>query len=88
MVGVGQKPGIHLHQSRCDALALLGQRVPRGKRLVALGQLGIGGNHPQPLLPGEDLLAQHVPALVEAAPERIAPLRRHMVGRVGRAGAQ
>ena len=46
---------------------------------AALGQRGVGGDHAELLLPGERLLADGVPALVEPALVAVGPLRRHVV---------
>ena len=51
---------------------------------MALGQLRLGRDHAQLLLPGEGLFPQLVPALVELALVLRRPLRRHVVRGVGR----
>ena len=50
------------------------------------GEHGVRGHHTELLLPGEDLLAQHVPAGVEPAPVLVGPLGGHVVRCVGGAG--
>jgi hypothetical protein len=88
MVGVGHEPGIDLHLALKDRLQLLGHVVPGRDLGVPLGQLGIGRDHPQLLLPGEGQLALAVPAVGEAALVPLDPLGGHMVGGVGGAGGE
>jgi hypothetical protein len=82
VVGVLEEPGVHLHLPRQHRLQPLGHVVPGRDLAVALGQHRLGRHHAQLLLPGQDLLAQGVPAGVEATPVLVRPLRGHVVRRV------
>ena len=53
-----------------------------------VGQLGLGRDHAELLLAREGLLAQRVPARVEAALVLVGPLERHVVRRVRGAGRE
>ena len=64
------------------------QRVPLGHVRVVPGQLGVGRDHAELLLPGEDPLPVGVPAVVEPAPVPVRPLLGHVVRGVRRAGAE
>ena len=72
-------PRIHLHLAGVERLQVVGHVVPGRERLVARGQLRVGGNDPELLLAGEGLLAQPVPSLVELALVPVRPLLRDMV---------
>ena len=79
VVGVGQEPGVHLHlpcQHRLDPIRHL---VPRRDAGAALGQRGVGRDHTELLLPGERLLADGVPALVELPLVAVRPVLRDVV---------
>ena len=80
VVGVLGVAGVDLHLAGVVRLELVRDVVPGGERVVAGRQLGVGGNHAERLLPGERLLAQLVPALVELA----LVLRRPLLGDVMR----
>jgi hypothetical protein len=56
--------------------------IPGRDLRVAVGQLGIGGDDADFLLPGEGALAQHVPTIVELPGIPVGPLLRNMVGSV------
>ena len=88
MVGVLEKAGIDFHLAREHRLHFGGDRVPGRNLGVALGEFAILGNDAERLLPGEGLLAQLVPALVEFALVLVRPFLRHMMRRVGRAGRE
>ena len=45
-------------------------------------ELGVGGDHPERLLAGEDLLPERIPARIEAAAVAVDPVLGHMVGSV------
>ena len=83
VVGVLQEPGVDLHLAGQHRLELVGHVVPGRDLGRAGGQLGVGGDHPELLLAGEDLLAQRVPAGVEAALVLVRPLLGHVVRGVG-----
>ena len=83
MVGVLQESGVDLHLAGQDRLQDVRHVVPGLDLLGPGGELGVGRDHPQLLLPGEDLLPQRVPAGVEAALVLVRPLRGHVVGGVG-----
>ena len=86
VVGLLQKAGVDLHLAREHRLELSRHVVPGGDLLRSRRQLGIGGEHPQPLLPRKGLLAQLVPALVELPLVLGRPGGRDVVGCVRRAG--
>ena len=86
VVGLLQKAGVDLHLARQHGLELGRHVVPGGDLLRPRRQLGVGGEHAQPLLPREGLLAHLVPALVELPLVLGRPGRRDVVGRVRRAG--
>ena len=88
VVGVLEEPGVHLHLAREHRLELVGHVVPRGDLGVAGGQLGVGRDDPELLLPGEGALALHVPAVGELARVLVGPLLRHVVRGVRRARAR
>ena len=88
VVGVLQEAGVHLHLAAQDGLERLRHVVPRRDLLVARGELAVRRDDAELLLPGEGLLAQLVPALVELALVLVGPFLGHMVGRVGRAGRE
>ena len=88
VVGVLEEAGVDLHLADEHRLELLGHVVPGGDLVVALGELGVGGDHPERLLPLDGLLAQPVPALVELALVLVGPLLGHVVGGMGRAGRE
>ena len=79
VVGVLQEPGVDLHLPGQHRLELLGHVVPRRDLVVAHGQLGIVGDHPQLLLPGEGALALDVPAVVELPCVLVGPFLRHVM---------
>ena len=86
MVGVGNVGGEHLRLPREQLLLVGGQRVPL-RQVVGPGrELRVRRDHAEPLLVGEDLLAQFVPAHVELALELVDPLLRRLVRRMGAAG--
>jgi len=79
VVGVLHEPGVDLHLPREKGLHVVGHVVPRGDLFVARGQLGVGRNDAERLLPRERLLAHRVPALVELALVLVGPLGRDVV---------
>ena len=78
-----QEPGVDLHLAGQHRLERVVHVVPGRDLGRPDGQLGVGGDDPQLLLAGEDLLPQPVPALVEAALVPVRPLGGDMVGGVG-----
>ena len=88
VVGVLEEAGVHLHLADQHRLERLGHVVPGRDLVVAPGELGVGRDHAQCLLPLDRLLAQPVPALVELAPVPVGPLLGHVVGGVGGAGGE
>jgi hypothetical protein len=88
VVGVLQEPGEHLHHPGVQA-ALLGRAVgPRRDVRVVAGQLGVGGDDPQLLLPREHPLAVGLPAVVEGPLVAVGPLLGDVVGGVHRPGGE
>jgi hypothetical protein len=88
VVGVLQGARIDLHLAFQDGLDLLGHVVPGRYLVVAGGQVGVGANDAEFLLPGKSDLALGVPAVRELAPVFIGPLFRHMMRGVRRAGRE
>ena len=87
-VGVLAVARVHLHLPRVQGLLVLGQGIPGRERLVAGGQLRVGRDHAQPLLPLERLLPVRIPAAVELPLVPGRPLLRHMVRGVRAAGGE
>ena len=88
VVGVLHEPGVDLHLAGQHRLEVGGHVAP-GLDLGRAGrQLGVGGHHPELFLAGQGLLAQGVPAGVEAALVLVGPLGGHVVGGVGGAGGE
>ena len=88
VVGVLEEPRVDLHLPRQHRLQLVGHVVP-GRDLVGPGgELRVLRDHAGVLLPGEGLLAQRVPALVEPPAVLVRPLGRHVVRRVRRPGRE
>ena len=85
VVGVLHEARVDLHLAREHRLEVLGQVVPRADLIRPSGQLRVGGDHAELLLTGERLLADRVPAGVEAALVLGAPLLRRVMRRVRRA---
>jgi hypothetical protein len=52
------------------------------------GELAVGRNDAQPLLPGDGLFPQLVPAVVELSLVFVGPLLGDVMRRVGRAGSE
>ena len=88
VVGVLRVPGVDLHLARVVGLQLVRDLVPGGERLVPRRQLRVRWDHTQFLLPGEDLLAKMVPALVELALVLIRPFGGDMVRGVAAPGGE
>ena len=89
VVGVLEEAGVDLHLAREHRLELVGHVVPRRDHRVALGELGVRGDHAELLLAGEGALALDVPAVVELALVLVGPLRRARgAGRGSRPGAK
>ena len=85
VVGVGEIGGIDVGLADEELLLVGGERVPLLQELVGPGrQLGVLRDHAEPLLVGEDLLAQRIPALVEQVhvADLLDPLRRRMMRRM------
>ena len=68
VVGVLHEPGVDLHLAGQHRLEVVGHVVPRRDLGWAGGELGVGRDHAEVLLPGEDLLAQRVPARRRSGP--------------------
>ena len=89
MVGVLQKAGVDLHLAGKNRLHLSGYRSPRPEsRQDVRSDRQSCGMTPSCLLPGEGLLAQLVPALVELALVLVRPFLGHMMRSVRRAGSE
>ena len=96
VVGIGRIRGKDIRLADEELLFLGTERVPlRELRAAVFGlsvrprrQLRVRRDHAEPLLIGEDLLAQCVPALVEQVhvADLLDPLRRRLVRRVRAAG--
>ncbi len=84
VVGVLEVAGVDLHLPGEHRSQLGIDVVPGRDAGAALGQVAVGRDDAELLLPGERLLAQLVPALVELALVLVGPLLRHVVRRVGR----
>ena len=82
VVGVAEEAGEDLHHAAEQPARRLGQRVPVGDVRVVPGELGVGGDDPELLLRGEDLLPVGVPAVVELPGVPVRPLLGHVVGGV------
>ena len=68
VVGVLEEAGVDLHLAGENRLQLIGHVVPGGDLVVPRGQLRLRGHDSELLLPGQDLLAQRVPALRRSGP--------------------
>jgi hypothetical protein len=55
VVGVLEEAGVHLHLADEHRLERLGHVVPGRDLLVTAGQLGVGGDDPEGLLPLDGL---------------------------------
>ncbi len=83
VVGVFQEARVDLHLTAQDRLQVIGHVVPGRDFLVPGGELAVGGDHAQRLLPGEGFLAQLVPSLVELALVLVGPVLGDVVRGVG-----
>ena len=88
VVGVLEEAGVDLHLADEHRPELLGHVVPGRDLVVAAGEIGVGGDDAELLLPLDRLLAQPVPALVEPAAVPVGPLLGDVVGGVGGAGGE
>ena len=79
VIGVLREARVHLHLPSVKRLQLVRDIVPGRERLIARRQLRIGRDHTQRLLPGERLLTQLVPPLVELALVLRRPRLRDMM---------
>ena len=88
VVGVGEVGAVDVGLLDEELLLLPAQRIPLRQVLRPRRQLGIRGHDAEPLLVGEDGLAQFVPAAVEEmhVADLLDPLRRRMMRRVCAAG--
>ena len=86
VVGILGVPGVHLHLAGVERLQPVGHVVPCRERLVARGQLRVGGDDAELLLTSEGLLAKLVPSLVELPLVPIGPLVRDMMRSVAAPG--
>ena len=88
VVGVGQKAGKDLHHARVELLLLRGERLPVWHVRVVTREFGALRDDAQRFLPGEDLLAVGIPAVVEHALVLVRPLLGHVMRRVHGAGTE
>ena len=77
VVGVLEEPGVDLHLAGQHRLELVGHVVPGGDLVVPGGELGVGRDHPELLLPGEGALALRRPSRRRTGP---AYLSAHSFG--------
>ena len=84
VVGVLEEAGVDLHLAGEDRLQLIGHVVPGGDLVVPRCQLRLRGHDAELLLPRQGLLAQRVPARVEAPLVLVRPLRRNVMRSVRR----
>ena len=82
-VGMLGEAGEHLHEPLLEGSLAIGDAVPAGQGVRARRQLGVLWNPTQRLLAGEDLLAQHVPALVELGFVLVGPFGEDVVRPMG-----
>ena len=82
VVGIGGIGGEYLGLARIEFFLEQRKRVPMRQLRRPRRELGIGRDHAQPLLVGEDLVAQFFPAHVELALEFLDPLLCRLMGRV------
>ncbi len=87
-VGVGQKAGEDLHHARVELLLLWGECIPVRHVRVVTREFGAGRDDAQLLLPGEDLFAVRIPAVIELTLVLVRPLLGHVMGRVHSPGAE
>ena len=83
-----EEPGVDLHLPGEHRLELVVHVVPGRDLVVAFGELGVLWDHAELLLPGEGLLSDLVPPLIELAPVLSRPFFGHVVGGVGRSGCE
>src|SRR5262245_41027599 len=94
MVGIGDVGGIDFGLTREQLLLIGRERIPFRQLGAAILGLAVrpwrkrrgGRDHTEPLLVGEDLLAQFVPTHVELTLELLNPFRCGLMRRVGGAG--
>ena len=85
-VGVLLEAAVDLHLAHVELLLLVGERVPGGEGVGALGELGVLRHDAELLLPRQRALAQRVPAVVELALVLVRPLLGDVVRGMGAAG--
>ena len=88
IVGMLEEAGIHFHLPREYRLHVVGLFVPRRDLVRAVGQLGIGRNDAELLLPRKGFLAQRIPALVELSFIFVGPLFGNVMWCVRRTGRE
>jgi hypothetical protein len=86
IIGVRQSARVDLHHPAVGAFLVRRQGVPRWDLFRPLGQLGTGRNDAELDLPGQRLLANFVPALVELAFLFRDPVFGRVMGRMGGTG--
>src|SRR5689334_12518176 len=87
MVGVGRVGCEHFRLMCVKLLLLRCKGFPLGQDVVRPGRkLSTSGNHAEPLLVRENLLAKFIPAHVELALELLNPFLRGLMRRVGATG--
>ena len=77
VVGVLDRRAEDLHPAGTDHLVGVGDVVPRRQRRRAWGELGVGRDDPQLLLPRQGPVAERVVAVVELAAVALDELARH-----------
>ncbi len=88
VIGVFHVACIDLHLTAQDRLEGIRHVVPGGDLFVANGKLAVRRDDTKFLLPGECLLTQFVPPLVELALVLVGPVLGYMVRGMGSAGCE
>ena len=86
MVGIGHIGGEYLRLAGEQLLLIGVERIPLRQDIRPGSELRIRRDDAEPLLVGENLLAQIVPAHVELAVELLDPFRRRLMRRMRAAG--
>src|SRR5262249_31055928 len=88
VVGVLEEARVDLHLPCEHGLQLVGHVLPGRYLLMPGRELGLRRDYAELLLPLEDPLPQHIPAVVEPTSVPLGPLGRDVVWRVRRAGRE
>ena len=88
MVGVRQETGEDLHHACVELFLLWGECLPVWHIGIMTREFGTLRHDAQLFLPGEDLLAVGIPAVVERAFVLVRPLPGHVMRRVHGTGAE